>query len=97
MKSFIELARVTKARDMAPRGGTDKDRAQHHILMSAGVGHLTQRDCCRGKPNGVEMAPCLPGLRLKLLNIKVAKLLSHNKPQDREGIGVSLVVHTECK
>lgn len=42
------------------------------------------------------MAPCLPGLRLKLLNIKVAKLLPHNKPQDREGIGVSLVVHTEC-
>lgn len=51
MKSFIELARVTKARDMAPRGGTDKDRAQHHILMSAGVDHLTQRDCCRGKPS----------------------------------------------
>lgn len=41
------------------------------------------------------MAPCLPGLRLKLLDIKAAKLLLRNK--DREGIGVSLVVHTECK
>lgn len=51
MKSLIELARVAEARDMAPRGGADKDRDQHHILMSLGVGHLTQRDCCRGNTN----------------------------------------------
>lgn len=43
------------------------------------------------------MAPCLPGLRLKLLGVKVARLLPCNEPQDREGAGVSLVVHAECK
>lgn len=53
MKSLIELARVAEARDMAPRGGADKDRDQHHILMSPGVGLHSKETVAKGTPIGV--------------------------------------------